>query len=71
MVSSSTESVVINTNNNVASGQEVEDRREWRYRRCMNADEVEMLIAALGLMLALASFVLVARRTDWGGLGSA
>jgi hypothetical protein len=36
----------------------------------MNQDQVEMLLAFLGVMLALASFYLAAKRTDWGGFGS-
>jgi len=67
-VVSSNENRVINTKNNVASGLEVEKRRARRYRRAMNADQVELLIAFLGLALATATFILVAKRTDWGGL---
>jgi len=37
----------------------------------MNADQVELLIAFLSLVLAVGSFYFAAKRTGWGNLGGA
>lgn len=65
-----TKSGVIVTQNNVVDHRKAPNRAPPRYLRSMNANEVELLIAVLSLLLAGVSVYFAATRIDWGAFGS-